>query len=59
MTGSTGKTVAERLRGGFQELTRAERQLANALLDNYPILGLGSITAVAESASDGPQVDTG
>ncbi len=44
------KTVAERLRGAFEELTRAERQLANALLDNYPMLGIESITAVAESA---------
>lgn len=43
-------TVAERIRGGFDELTRAERQLANALLANYPMLGIESITAVAESA---------
>ncbi|TYR32066.1 MurR/RpiR family transcriptional regulator [Mesorhizobium microcysteis] len=41
-------TVAERMRSGFEELTRAERQLANAMLANYPVLGLDSITAVAQ-----------
>jgi len=40
-------TVAERMRAGFEELTRAERQLANAMLASYPVLGLDSITAVA------------
>ncbi|WP_157015011.1 MurR/RpiR family transcriptional regulator [Mesorhizobium xinjiangense] len=50
MEPANNKTVAERLRGAFEELTRAERQLANALLDNYPMLGIESITAVAESA---------
>src|SRR5690554_1314077 len=43
-------TVAERMRGKFESLTRAERQLANAMLANYPVLGLGSITAVAEAS---------
>lgn len=43
-------TVAERMRGRFESLTRAERQLANAMLANYPVLGLGSITAVAEAS---------
>lgn len=41
-------TVAERIRGDFDELTRAERQLANAILENYPVSGLGSITELAE-----------
>ncbi len=41
-------TVAEKIRSKFEELTRAERQLANAMLDNYPVSGLGSITTVAE-----------
>ena len=41
-------TVAERMRFGFEELTRAERQLANAMLANSPVLGLDSITAVAQ-----------
>lgn len=43
-------TVAERIRGRFEALTRAERQLANVFLANYPVSGLGSITALAESA---------
>ena len=32
------------------DLTRAERQLAAAILENYPIPGLGSITELAELA---------
>ncbi len=45
-----GLTVAERIRGKFERLTRAERQLANAMLANYPVSGLGSITAVAAAS---------
>ena len=45
------RTVAERIRVEFENLTRAERQLANAMLANYPVSGLGSITAVSESAA--------
>lgn len=43
-------TVAERIRNQFDSLTRAERQLANAMLERYPVSGLGSITAVAEAS---------
>lgn len=43
-------TVAERMRAGFATLTRAERQLANAMLASYPMLGLDSITAVASAS---------
>lgn len=43
-------TVAERMRARFDDLTRAERQLASAMLANYPVTGLGSITRVAEAA---------
>ncbi len=43
-------TLAERLRDGFESLTRAEKQLANALLENYPMVGLGSITTLAEAS---------
>jgi len=43
-------TVAEALRSQFDELTRAERQLADALLSHYPVAGLSSITALAEQA---------
>lgn len=44
------ETVAERIHARFDDLTRAERQLANALLENYPVLGLSSINAVAEAS---------
>lgn len=43
-------TVAERIRTKFDSLTRAERQLANSILEDYPVSGLGSITDVAESS---------
>lgn len=43
-------TVAERIRRQFEGLTRAERQLANAMMENYPVSALGSITAVAEAS---------
>lgn len=43
-------TVAERMRAGFETLTRAERQLADAMLASYPMLGLDSITAVASAS---------
>ncbi len=43
-------TVAQRIQDGFDRLTRAERQLANIMLENYPVSGMGSITALAESA---------
>jgi len=44
-------TVAERIRRKFDELTRTERRLANAMLENYPVSGLGSITAIAEASN--------
>ncbi|MBL6929030.1 MAG: MurR/RpiR family transcriptional regulator [Rhodospirillales bacterium] len=47
MTAPEELTVAERIRNRFDNLTRAERQLANAIMENYPASGLGSITAVA------------
>lgn len=43
-------TVAQRIHEGFEALTRAERQLANIIVENYPVSGLGSITALAERA---------
>lgn len=43
-------TVAERIRSTFERLTRAERQLANAIMENYPVSGLGSITIIAEAS---------
>lgn len=47
---SSDITVAQRIHDGFDELTRAERQLANIILENYPVSGLGSITALAENS---------
>lgn len=50
MSQPRGQTVAERIRGRFGALTRAERQLASAILESYPVSGLGSITALAEQS---------
>ena len=44
------ETLAERLRAQGAALTGAERKLADAMLRNYPVSGLGSITALAEAA---------
>jgi DNA-binding MurR/RpiR family transcriptional regulator len=43
-------TVSDVINAHFAVLTRAEKQLAATLLDNYPVSGLGSITTVAENA---------
>ena len=43
-------TVADRLQSAFDHLTRAERQLADSILENYPVSGLGTITTVAAGA---------
>jgi len=44
------ETLAERLRARGDALTQAERRLADAMLHNYPVSGLGSITALAGAA---------
>ncbi len=44
------KTVSDIISAHFDALTRAEKQLATSLMDNYPVSGLGSITTVAENA---------
>lgn len=49
MTAGTD-TIAERLQKQFGALTRAERQLGDLILSNYPASGLGSITTVAQNA---------
>lgn len=46
----TSMTVSDVINAHFDTLTRAEKQLATSLLDNYPVSGLGSITTVAENA---------
>lgn len=44
------QTIAERIQGRTAELTRAERQLSDVILRNYPVSGLGTITSLAEAA---------
>ena len=44
------ETIAERLQRFLNDLTRAERQLAASILENYPVSGLGTITTVAQNA---------
>lgn len=43
-------TVAEKIRSQYDQLTPAERKLANALISNYPMAGLGTIMDLANSA---------
>ncbi len=42
--------IKDRIDAQSAQLTRAERQLADAILENYPMSGLGSITRLAEAA---------
>ena len=44
-------TISERLLARSEDMTPAERQLMNTVLDDYPIAGLGSITELASKAS--------
>lgn len=44
------ETIAERIRLGTSKLTPAEHRLAHALLSNYPVAGLSSITEFAKTA---------
>lgn len=44
-------TIAERIRSQFAELTKSECRLAEVILENYPISGLGSITTIAKTAN--------
>lgn len=50
MTNEVNLTIAERIRGQFESLTKSERRLAEVILENYPISGLGSISNIAEAA---------
>lgn len=43
-------TLAERIRAANEALTRSERQLANLILENYPMSGMGSITNLADAS---------
>lgn len=44
------KTVRERLEAYTSSLTRSEKQLAQVVLQNYPVTGLGTITTLAAAA---------
>lgn len=44
------ETAQERIKRVHDTLTRAERQLAVTILENYPMSGLGSITRLAEKS---------
>ena len=44
------ETVQDRLSALFPALTRAEKQLAGVITENYPVSGMGSITRLAEAA---------
>lgn len=43
-------SIQDLIQRRFESLTRAERQLANTLLEDYPASGLASITTVAQTA---------
>ena len=51
MATDNSKTIMELILSRFEDLTRAERQLANTLMEDYPVSALGSITQLAENAS--------
>lgn len=44
------QTISDRIHGMLDDLTRAERQLALSVLENYPASGLGPLTALAKDA---------
>ena len=48
--GCVMQTVAEKLQQRQDVLTRAERQLSDVILQNYPASGLGTITTLAAAA---------
>lgn len=43
-------SIAERIQSKRDSMTRSEVQLADVILDEYPLAGLGSITELAEKA---------
>lgn len=44
-------TISDRIQHKLDDLTRAERQLAHSILENYPASGLGPLTALAKDAN--------
>jgi DNA-binding MurR/RpiR family transcriptional regulator len=47
---STTATVSDVIHAHYETLTRAEKQLAESLLENYPVSAVGSITTIADNA---------
>ncbi|MEM9425174.1 MAG: MurR/RpiR family transcriptional regulator [Pseudomonadota bacterium] len=45
------RTVSDRIHDKLDEMTRAERQLALSVLENYPASGLGPLAALAKGAN--------
>lgn len=45
------QTISDRIQEKLDDLTRAERQLALSILENYPASGLGPLTALAKDAN--------
>ena len=46
----SSQTISDKLKEQSMKFTRAERQLVDVILKNYPVSGLGSITSLAETA---------
>jgi DNA-binding MurR/RpiR family transcriptional regulator len=50
-------TISDRIQRQLDDLTRAERQLAQSILENYPASGLGPLSTLARDANvSGPTV---
>lgn len=45
------QTISDRIQSKLDDLTRAERQLALSILENYPASGLGPLSALAADAN--------
>lgn len=45
------QTISDRIQQKLDQLTRAERQLALSILENYPASGLGPLSALAKNAN--------
>ena len=44
------RTISDRIQQEIDNLTRAERQLAHSILENYPASGLGPLSTLAKGA---------
>ena len=45
------QTISDRIQQKLDDLTRAERQLALSILENYPASGLGPLSSLAKDAN--------